>query len=70
MSGRGSLLIACNVEGTPVAVSPGSVLDGFGLGDERPGATNWTVALAGPDAAAEIGEDADPIRVETADAVV
>ena len=68
--GEESLLVACNVEGTPVEVSPAGVRDDLGLGDVHGAARDWTVALAGPDMAVEVGDDAGPVRLETADAVV
>ena len=68
--GGEALLVACNVEGTPVEVSPTGVRDDLGLGDEHGAARDWTVALAGPDTAVEVGDDAGPVRLETADAVV
>ncbi|EMA58336.1 glucosylglycerol hydrolase [Halorubrum kocurii] len=68
--GGEALLVACNVEGTPVEASPAGVLDDLGVESDRPEATDWTVALAGPDTDAEVGDDAGPVRLETADAVV
>jgi hypothetical protein len=74
--GDEALLVACNVEGTPVEVSPTGVLDDLGVdgghdvGSERDGATDWTVALAAPDANAAAGDDGGPVTLETADAIV
>ncbi len=74
--GTEALLVACNVEGTPVEVSPAGVLDDLGVDDgrdggrEHDGATDWTVALVAPDANAAVGDDAGAVTLETADAVV
>ena len=74
--GDEALLVACNVEGTPVEVSPTDVLDDLGVaagrddGGERDGAPDWTVALAAPDADASVGANAGALTLETADAVV
>ncbi|OYR48323.1 glucosylglycerol hydrolase [Halorubrum sp. Eb13] len=73
--GDEALLVACNVEGTPVEVSPTDVLDDLGVagrddGGERDGAPDWTVALAAPDTDASVGSDAGVVTLETADAVV
>ena len=75
--GDEALLVACNVEGTPVEVTPDAVLDdlggasdGTGEGGSDGGATDWTVALAAPDLSAEVGDDAEPVTLTTADAIV
>lgn len=74
--GDEALLVACNVEGTPVELSPTNVLDDLGVTAERDGggdpdgALDWAVALAAPDANAAVGDDAGPVTLETADAVV
>ncbi|QAU11731.1 hypothetical protein EKH57_02555 [Halorubrum sp. BOL3-1] len=75
--GDETLLVACNVEGTPVEASPGGVsvdLDGAAgapAEDERTGG-DWTVALAAPEVAAEGGDDAaadESVTLATADAI-
>ncbi|EMA64142.1 glucosylglycerol hydrolase [Halorubrum lipolyticum] len=74
--GREALLVACNVEGTPVEASPGGVLDDLGVSGDRDalgrdeGSFDWTVALAAPETGAAAGDDAEPVTLETADAVV
>ncbi|MDZ5811679.1 glucosylglycerol hydrolase [Halorubrum sp. AD140] len=75
--GDEALLVACNVEGTPVEVSPTSVLGDLGVEGDRggfdgnnDGPTGWTVALAAPGTSAAPGDQAGPITLETADAVV
>ncbi|MFO8116442.1 MAG: glucosylglycerol hydrolase [Halorubrum sp.] len=74
--GDEALLVACNVEGTPVEVSPTGVLEDLGVdggrdvGSELDGATDWTVALAAPDLPSDVGDDAEPVTLETADAIV
>ncbi|EMA68266.1 hypothetical protein C461_06779 [Halorubrum aidingense JCM 13560] len=79
--GEEALLIACNVEGTPVEVSPAGVLDDLDAGgadgtrDADNAADDWTVAVAAPGIDAEAGDsaadgDAGPVTLETADAVV
>jgi len=66
--GPEALLVACNVEGTPVEASPAGVVDDLGVGEAE--STDWTVALAAPETGVEIGDDAGPVTLETADAVV
>jgi hypothetical protein len=74
--GGEALLVACNVEGTPVEVSPAAVRDDLGVdgvggdGADADDATDWTVALAAPDLGATAGDDAEPVTLSTADAVV
>jgi hypothetical protein len=75
--GDEALLVACNVEGTPVEVTPGGVLDDLGDGFDGYGedgtdgdAADWTVALAAPDLSPEAGDDAEPVTLATADAIV
>ena len=74
-SGGEALLVACNVEGTPVEVSPAGVVDDLDvdvLGDEDGGEepAAWTVALAAPAASVAVGDDGGLVALETADAIV
>ncbi|WP_280585215.1 glucosylglycerol hydrolase [Halorubrum sp. Boch-26] len=64
--GDETLLVACNVEGTPVELSPTGVLDDLNVDDSA----DWSVAIAAPDTSAAPGDDAATITLETADAVV
>ncbi len=75
------LLVACNVEGTPVEVEVGGLLaevrsDLAGepaaatADDSMPPGEDWRVALASPSLDAEPGEDAAAVTLETADAIV
>jgi hypothetical protein len=72
------LLVACNVEGTQVEVTPAEVIDDLGVdefdgidsGEAADGATDWTVALAAPDLNVAVGDDAEGVTLATADAIV
>ena len=67
-----TLLVACNTEGTPVALSPDDVV--CDLDPEHTARNaNWTVALAPPTLDADPGDrvgDSDPVTLNTADAIV
>ncbi|MUW15020.1 hypothetical protein GJ633_10370 [Halorubrum sp. CBA1125] len=65
------VLVACNVEGTPVDLSPADVLVDLDAGRDRP--DTWTVALPAPEVDAAVGDRVRPddaVTLETADAIV
>ena len=70
-NGGETLLVACNVEGTPVEVSPAGVLADLGVdGAKNPGYwDDWTVAVAAPEIDVAVGDDAESVTLETADAI-
>ncbi|WP_418285374.1 glucosylglycerol hydrolase [Halorubrum sp. DTA46] len=68
------LLVACNVEGTPVEASPSGVLADLDESGDAPAEDGaWSVALAAPDISVTAGDEIagdEPVTLETADAVV